>query len=118
MNDVVFVMANSRLQKQKDVRKTKDYNIDDLASDDEWTVEENEANLSLDVSNEDILVEVGENEVQEAGSRSGVIAPINDLELPIIAENDEDYGDDLNENEDHMGEEDDYPEFSVKYFLG
>jgi len=39
MNDVVFVMANSRLQKKKEVRKTKDYNIDDLAFDDEWTVE-------------------------------------------------------------------------------
>jgi len=37
MNDVVFVIANSRLQKQKEVRKTKDYNIDDLASDDKWT---------------------------------------------------------------------------------
>jgi len=48
MNDVVFVMTNSRLQKQKDVKKTKDYNIDDLVSDDEWIVEENEANSSLD----------------------------------------------------------------------
>jgi len=36
MKNVVFVMANSRLKKKrKDVRKTKDYNIDDLASDDE-----------------------------------------------------------------------------------
>jgi len=33
MNDVVFVMTNSRLMKKKDVRKTKDYNIDDLAYD-------------------------------------------------------------------------------------
>jgi len=35
MNDVVFVMTNSRLMKKKDVRKIKDYNISDLASDDE-----------------------------------------------------------------------------------
>jgi len=55
-NDVVFVMTNSRLMKKKDVRKTKDYNIDDFISDDEWTLEENE---TLDGLDEDILVEVG-----------------------------------------------------------
>jgi len=54
MNDVVFVMANSKLMKQKDVRNTKNYNIDELASDEEWTVEDNEAN---DV---ELLDEVGE----------------------------------------------------------
>jgi len=36
MKDVVFVMANSRLKKMKDVRKTKDYNMDDVAFDDEY----------------------------------------------------------------------------------
>jgi len=98
MNDLVFVMANSKLKK-KDVRKTKDYNIDDLASNDEWNVEENEANSSLDASNEDILVEVGED---EDASRGGVIAPMDDLEVPPIANNDEGQGrDDINENEDH-----------------
>jgi len=40
MNDVVFVMTNSRLIKKKDVRKAKYYINDDLSSDDEWTVEE------------------------------------------------------------------------------
>jgi len=54
MNNVVLVMANSRLQKWKDVRKTKDYN-DDFASDDEWNGEENEANSSLYPSDKDIL---------------------------------------------------------------
>jgi len=77
----VFVMANSRLPKQKDVRKTKDYNIEDLASDDGWNVEENEANSSFDVSDEDILVKVGED---EDASRGGVVAPMNDLEVPPI----------------------------------
>jgi len=52
-------MANSRLKKKKDVRKKKDYNMDDLASDDEWTVEENEASSSLDASYEKVLLEVG-----------------------------------------------------------
>jgi len=62
MNDVMFVITNSRLK--KDVKKTKDYNIDDLTSDDEWIVEENEANSSLD---EETLVEVRENEVVSRG---------------------------------------------------
>jgi len=54
---------------KKDVRKRKDYNIDDLVFDDEWTTEVNEANSSLDASDEDILVEVGED---EDASRGGV----------------------------------------------
>ena len=72
----MFVMANSKLQKQKDVIKTKDYNIDDLAYDDEWNVEENKSNSSLDASDEDILVEVRED---ENASRGGVAAPMDDL---------------------------------------
>jgi len=47
MNDLVIVKANSRLKK-KDVRKTKDYNIDDLASNDKWIMEHNEAKSRLD----------------------------------------------------------------------
>ncbi|KAK8470152.1 hypothetical protein PHAVU_004G071025 [Phaseolus vulgaris] len=88
MNDVVFVMANSRLMKKKGVRKTKDYNIDDIAFDDEWTLEENEANSSYTLDN-DILLEVGEN---EEASRVGVAAYMNDLEVPLIAHDDEGHG--------------------------
>ena len=74
MNDVVFVMTNSRLMKKKYVRKTKDYNINDLAFEDDWTVEENE---TLDGLDEDILLEVGEDDASK-----GVVAPsMNDLEV-------------------------------------
>ena len=104
-------MANSRLQKQKEVS-------DDLASEDEWTMEDIETNSNLNALGEDILIEVGENEVEEACSRGGVTTPIDDLEVPPIAKNDEDHRDDLNENEDNMGEEDDYPKFNMKDFLG
>jgi len=97
MNDVVFVMINSRLMKKKDVRKTKDYNIDDLASDDEWIVEDNEAN---DIEPMDDLVEVGE------------VKPMDDLEVPPIAE------DNINENEDLVEEDDDYPSINMKDFHG
>ncbi|KAK8464258.1 hypothetical protein PHAVU_011G163850 [Phaseolus vulgaris] len=99
MIDVVFVMTNSRLMKKKDVRKIENYNIDDLSSDDEWNVMENE---TLD---DDILPEVGEDDASR-----GVVAPsINDLEVPPI---------DDNENEDHLKEEDDYPMINVNNFLG
>jgi len=83
MNDMAFVMANSRLNK-KEVRKTNYYSIGDLAFDDEWTIEENVANLTLDASNEDISVEVG---VDEDASGGGTAAPMDDLEVPPIANN-------------------------------
>ena len=94
MKDVVFVMANSRLMKRKDVRNTKNYNIDDLASDEEWTVEDNEGN--------DVEL-------------------MDDLEVPPIAADDEGHGiDNINENEDLVEENDDYPSINMymKDFLG
>ena len=106
MNDVVFVMANSRLMKRKDVRNTKNYNIDELASDEEWTVEDNEAN---DVELMDDLDEVGE------------VEPMDDLEVPPIAADDEGHGiDNINEDEDLVEENDDYPSINMymKDFLG
>ncbi|XP_068503640.1 uncharacterized protein [Phaseolus vulgaris] len=93
MNDVVFVMANSRLMKRKDVRNTK-----------KWTVEDNEAN---DVELMDDLDEVGE------------LEPMDDLEVPPIVADDEGHGiDSINENEDLVEENDDYPSINMKDFLG
>ncbi|ESW33617.1 hypothetical protein PHAVU_001G085000 [Phaseolus vulgaris] len=104
MNDVVFMMANSRLMKKKDVTNTKNYNIDELASDEEWTVEDNEAN---DAELMDDLDEVGE------------VEPMDDLEVPPIAADDEGHGiDNINENEDLVEENDDYPSINMKDFLG
>jgi len=45
MNDVVFVMTNSRFNK-KDVRKN-DFNIDNLAFVDDWVMEENEVKFGV-----------------------------------------------------------------------
>ena len=88
---MVFVTTDPRLK--KDVRKIKDYNIDDLAFNDEFTMEENETNSNLDASNEDILVEVRED--QDASGRVDV--PMNDLKIPQIL--DESHrGHDFNEN--------------------
>ncbi|XP_057761141.1 uncharacterized protein LOC130981575 [Arachis stenosperma] len=39
-NDVVFVMTNSRLARKKPSRNTADYSLEDLDSDEEWIVED------------------------------------------------------------------------------
>ncbi|KAG4377511.1 hypothetical protein GLYMA_18G136551v4 [Glycine max] len=96
MNDVVFVMTNSRLNKKKDVRKAKDFNIDDAASNDEWIVE-NEENSDLNALDEDILVELGE----DARGEGVGGAPMDDLEVPPI-DDDGDGGDAINEEEDYL----------------
>jgi len=43
---------------------------------------------------------------------------MDDWEVPPIFDNDEGHGDDINENKDHVEEEDDYPAFNMKDFLG
>ena len=47
MNDVVFVMANSRLAKKKMARKVNEYNVDDISSDDDWIVKMMKVHLTL-----------------------------------------------------------------------
>lgn len=42
MNDVVFVMTNSKLVEKKKNIKTKEYKLDDIESDNEWTVNNDE----------------------------------------------------------------------------
>ena len=57
MNDVVFVMANSRLAKKKQARKPHnfEYSLDELDFDEEWIVDEEEYVLEnledLDIPN-------------------------------------------------------------------
>ncbi|RDX93893.1 hypothetical protein CR513_23797, partial [Mucuna pruriens] len=105
MNDVC-VMTNSRLNKKKDVRKINDYNIDDLAFDDKWLVE-NETNSYLDALDEDILVEVGEDD----NGSSGASVIVDNLEVPLVIELDVDEG-----GGDAI-DEDDYPIFSLNNIL-
>lgn len=51
------------------LEKKNDYNIDNLAFDDECTVEENKENSNLDALDEDILVQVGEDVNTHIGSK-------------------------------------------------
>jgi len=75
-----------------------------LGKDDEWIVEDNEANY---IKPMDDLVEVVE------------VEPMDDLEVPPIAEDDEGHGiDNINENEDLVEEDDNYPAINMKDFFG
>ena len=56
MNDVVFVMANSKLGRKKKSAKPLEFNLEDLDSDDEWMMEaanhdEDEGNEGFDLEN-------------------------------------------------------------------
>ena len=104
-------MTNSRLNKKKDVRKAKDFNIDDVAYDDEW-ISENEANSDLNALDEDILVEL-----RQDASGGVSSAPMNDLEVPPIVDDDEGGGYAINkeEDEDHM--EDGYLDLTLNDLL-
>jgi len=43
---------------------------------------------------------------------------MDNLEVPPIADNDEGHGEDINENEDHVVENNGYHAFNMKDFLG
>lgn len=92
MNDVVFVMVNSKLANKKQVRKANefDYNIDDLASDDEWIVEDEDGdvNVDLDILNEENTVEVGQGSGCGGG---GGNTPQDDLEIPTLDDIDDEF---------------------------
>ncbi|CAL0309715.1 unnamed protein product [Lupinus luteus] len=96
MNDVIFVIANSKLSKKKQVRKGAELTIDDIASNDEWIVEHNnddEDHLDVPEGDED------------------------DLMREILGEDIGENIDNVEENEDEAPLEDDYREFDVNDFL-
>lgn len=69
----------------------------------------------LDALDEDNF-EIGEDE--KDASWGGVVAPMDDLEVPSIVDNDEGHGrDDINEGEDQVEEDDDYRAFNIRIFL-
>jgi hypothetical protein len=105
MNDVVIVMVNSTLNKKKQARKGKVYDIDDLASDDEWVADNVEDNSDFDL---DAPIEVGE---EDANVGIGV-ALGDDLEIPNDIDHDED---EIDENEDHL--EDEFPKFGLNNII-
>ena len=83
MNDVVFVMTNSRLGKKKKSRNPAEYNLEDLDSDEEWIVE-----------NEDVLENLEELDIPddlnlvpgEGGGRIG--GPSDYLDIPTLDDDD------------------------------
>jgi hypothetical protein len=63
MNDVVFVMANSRLSKKKQGRRTTVMEFEDIGSDDDWLMDE-EVDGRTEILDED-FVQVNQNQIEE-----------------------------------------------------
>ncbi|KAI5441222.1 hypothetical protein KIW84_010614, partial [Lathyrus oleraceus] len=61
MNDVVFVMANSRLSKKNKGRRTFEIEFDDLGSDDDWLMDEDG---DIEISDED-FIQMNQEQIQE-----------------------------------------------------
>ncbi|XP_050908117.1 uncharacterized protein LOC127121714 [Lathyrus oleraceus] len=90
MNDVVFVMTNSKLAEKKKNRKIKEYKFDDIESDNEWIVNndedfENEI-LDFTIENKDfeVVTTEGEDEIDAATAEgdNGIEATTeNELEI-------------------------------------
>ncbi|CAL5199978.1 unnamed protein product [Lathyrus oleraceus] len=80
MNDVVFVMTNSKLAKKKKNRKTKEYKLSDIVSDNEWIVNNDE-----DFENEilDFIIENEDFEAATAEGGNGIEAVTTKNELEI-----------------------------------
>ncbi|XLS47444.1 hypothetical protein HN51_021802, partial [Arachis hypogaea] len=79
MNDVVFVMTNSRLARKKPSRNTADYSFEDLDSDEEWIVEDE--NMMENMEEFDTQNDVNLAPQEDRGKDGG---PLIDLEIPLL----------------------------------
>ncbi|XP_058775073.1 uncharacterized protein LOC131649323 [Vicia villosa] len=106
MNDVVYVMTNSKLGKKKEARKSSYNFYEDIPSEDEWQ-ENRDGNGHI---HEDIILNDGE-DVSSVGVVGDDLdvppSPINDDPIDEELEANED--EELEENEDENEDEDDYP---------
>jgi len=95
MNDVVFVMTNSKMAKKKKARKMVDYSFDDIDSDDEWIVNNDECSLENEILDLTIECEDFEGGIPNEGDNGVSTASAeNDLEIPNLDEEFEGLGDD------------------------
>ncbi|QHN96665.1 uncharacterized protein DS421_18g620540 [Arachis hypogaea] len=75
MNDVVFVMTNSRLAKKKQTRRSLDYDysLDELDSDEEWIVADE------DGEEEDLDALISDPDLNDGASGNRVVGASKDL---------------------------------------
>ncbi|AES76098.1 hypothetical protein MtrunA17_Chr6g0479201 [Medicago truncatula] len=92
MNDVVFVMTNSKLAKNKKARKMVEYRFDDIDSDDEWIVNNDGCSLENEIWNLTIKGEDLEGGTQNEGD-NGAASAGNDYEIHNLDEEFERLGD-------------------------
>ena|ERR1044072_2452324 len=106
MNDVVFVMANSKLAKNKQARKGVELTLDDIPSDDEWIVEKNNDGVVIGDNLDDDPNGDDDDFLREVLGEDIGHDPVDDLN-----------GDEEEENEDETPLEDDYQDFNVDLLL-
>ncbi|KAF1896221.1 hypothetical protein Lal_00027288 [Lupinus albus] len=109
MNDVVYVMANSKLAKKK-FRKANEYSMDDIDSDDDWIVE-NKENSDMDASNDEEFFQVG----QDAYVNDAALASLEDIENPNLDHLDIPNFD--NDGDEDVMDKDDYYDYGLNTLL-
>lgn len=98
MNDLVFIMANSRLNNPKR-QSSNDLSFDDVLSDDEWIVEdayeenlneheeiaainEEDLDLDFDIDLEQLAAQIGGEDLQIEGDEEASLSDA-DLDIPL-----------------------------------
>ena len=92
INDVVFVMTNSKLAKNKKSRKIVEYSLDAIDFDDEWIVNNDECSLENEIPDLTIKGEDFKEGTQNEGDNRATSAE-NDQEIHNLDEEFEGLGD-------------------------
>ncbi|XP_019451830.1 PREDICTED: uncharacterized protein LOC109353928 [Lupinus angustifolius] len=98
MNDVVFVMVNSKLENKKQTRKSYiKFNLDDISDDDEWIMNNNEDDENAERDNDDLNTPLEEALLE--GGDGATTCVRQELEIPQF-----DYDDEVDRDEAHVEE--------------
>jgi len=104
MNDVVFVMANSKLAKTKKARKTHEMEFDDISSNDDWVLDMNVEDGSTENLDEDfVLVNEDQNEKDEDED----VTIVHNLEEHVEGKNEYEGEDEFEDEDNEEGGNDD-----------
>ncbi|XP_019415421.1 PREDICTED: uncharacterized protein LOC109326944 [Lupinus angustifolius] len=98
MNDVVFVMVNSKLENKKQTRKSDiPFKLDDIYDDDEWIMNNNEDDENVERDNDDLDTPLEEVLLEEGDGAATCVH--QELEIPQFDYDDEVDGDEVHAEE-------------------
>jgi hypothetical protein len=108
MNDVVFVMANSRLSKKKKARKAPEMQFEDVGFDDDWVMDEevDATHGRTEIEEDVILVDNLEDEHDDGGRDENEYEDDFDKENEYEGDDGEDSEDADQEIDDPLGDYD------------